>query len=122
MFSVMLSIAAETIKLSVSSSVFLLTRYDTSSLAFSMLSFKASSTSLAVDNSILTEKVEDKNIMNITINKITLTLIIKYIIYNTILNTMQHAKYKNKPENLFLMPINILLKKFITDPITTTEY
>ena len=72
MFSVIDSITAETIKLSVSSSVSLLTRYETDFLALSILSFKSFFTSIAVCKSILTEYVDDKSIVNIIKNNIIL--------------------------------------------------
>lgn len=77
MFSVKLSIAADTMKLSVSSSVFLLTKYETDCLALSRLSFKSSLTPVAVSKSILTENDEDNKTENTTKNNITLQLHIK---------------------------------------------
>ena len=59
---------AETMKLSVSSSVFLLTRYETDCLALFKLSFKSFITSIAVCKSILTENEDDNNIVNIINN------------------------------------------------------
>ena len=65
-FSVKLSIVAETMCSSVSSSVFLLTKYETACLALSISSFKSVSTLIAVSSSILIEKVDDKiNVNNI---------------------------------------------------------
>ena len=120
MFSVMLSIVAETMKLSVNSSVLLLTRYDTDFLAFSKLSFRSFSTLIAVSNNILTENEDDNNMINMKNNNIILNLHIKYSIYNIRLETKQVHNTNNIPDILFLNPINRPLKKFIIDPIMTT--
>ena len=64
-FSVRLSIVAETMKPSVSSSVLLLTKYETDWRALSKLSFKSFSTLIAVSKSILMENEDDNNIVNI---------------------------------------------------------
>ena len=62
MFSVILSIVAETIKLSVNSSVSRLTRYETACLALLISSFKSFSILFADVSSILIEYVDDNKI------------------------------------------------------------
>ena len=77
MFSVRLSIVAETMKDSVSSSVSRLTRYDTNCLALPILLSSAHLTSSAVFNSMLTENVDDNSITKTMKNKTKFQLQIK---------------------------------------------
>ena len=77
MFSVRLSMVAEKMKDSVSSSVSRLTRYDTNCLALSMLSSSASLTSTAVESNILTENVDERITAKTINNKTMLKLVIK---------------------------------------------
>ena len=120
MFSVRLSIAAEMIKLSVNSSVFLLTRYDTDWRALSKLSFKSFSTLIAVSKSILMENVED----NKTENTKNSSIVLKFAINNTANKTsatnIAENKTRRKPDILLRILINSPLKKLIADPIITT--
>ena len=67
-------------KLSVSSSVSLLTRYETDFLAFSMLSSRSVLTSTAVFKSIFTENVDDSNTENTMNNNSSLNEQINNII------------------------------------------
>ena len=77
MFSVRLSIVAETMKLSDSSFVSLLTRYETDWRALSILSFKSFSTLMAVSKSILIENDDDKSTEKTMNRKIILRFAMK---------------------------------------------
>ena len=122
MFSVRLSITAETMKLSVNSSVLLLTRYDTDFLALSRLSSKSFLTSIAVFKSMFTENVEDNNIINKIKNNTSLNKKITYKTYNKMLTTIVVAITKRNPDSLFLIFIKIFLKKLMIEPIITTGW
>ena len=120
MFSVMLSMTADTIKLSVSSSVFLLTRYETDFLALSMLSSRSALTSIAVFKSILTENVDDSIIEKKINNKTPLSEKTKYNIYKIRLTQIPTDKTSINPDSLPLMLMNLFLKNVISEPIITT--
>ena len=116
----MLSIVAETIKLSVNSSVSRLTKYETDCLALFISYFKSFSIFFAVDINIFIENVDDRNMENITKNKLSFIEQINIIITNKAQQQMTVNSVVKNPDNLFLYLINIFLKKLINLPIITT--
>ena len=120
MFSLNDSIVAETMKLSDSSSVFLLTRYETSLLAVSMLWESLLSMFDADVSNSFSEKVEDNNNEYTIINNIIFILITLNITNNITVEMNVTVTVRKRPVILFFVLYSLLLKKPIKLPTITT--